>query len=330
LNEKVLVYLRFVMGINGLGGGFSEDDRSTLSGGFHSRPQNTVARNLMLLGALVFGVSIAVVLASFSFSEAKQEAPKQRLEITLGQKLALSAVAPTPIPFAEEQVNVVVPVKDIRNGEFLTPDMFHMIKSPRYLVGPNSVASVSELEGRFAAGDISANTPISRGLISNLQAANEIIAKIPVGFRGVTIQTDPITSVEGWARPGSAVDVYWLGSFNGQQASQVIVQNARVLSSERSARIQSDPMSLPPSTVTLMVPEKDAVRIALASSQGKLVLQLRGINDAAQSSTLEGVKRLQDVFESGTDDKIQGVVKMRGRGGQLEEMVLIDGQIRRK
>ncbi|NDC36813.1 MAG: Flp pilus assembly protein CpaB [Proteobacteria bacterium] len=304
------------MGIQGLGGSLA------------NRHRQSVGRNLMLVGALVFGCCMAVVLASFSFSQAKEEAPKQRLEVTLGQKLEIPK--PTPVAPAEERVEVLVPIKEIKNGEFLTPSMFKLQQTPRYLAGPNSVTSLSEIEGRFAAGDMAADTPINRGLISNLQAANDLIAKIPVGYRGVSIQTDPITSVEGWARPGAAVDVYWLGMFNGQQASQVIVQNARVLSSERSTRPQADPTNLPPSTVTLMVSEKEAVRIALASSEGKLVLQLRGANDSAKTSSLDGIKRLQDVFDGGTSEKVEGVVRVPGRGGEVEEMVLIDGQIRRK
>lgn len=318
------------MGINGIGGGFSEDGSSGLSGGFAARSRNPVGRNLVLVGALVFGCCMAVVLASFSFSQAKEEAPKQRLEITLGQKLALPPPTPKPAVAAEEQVTVVVPVKDIKNGEYLSATMFKTVRTPKYLAGPNTVLSLTEIEGRFAAADIPIDAPVSRMMISNLQAANELISKIPVGSRGVSIQTDPITSVEGWARPGAAVDVYWLGTWNGQQASQVIVQNARVLSSERSVREQTDPNNLPPSTVTLMVSEKDAVRIALASSEGKLVLQLRGVNDTAKTTAVEGVKRLQDVFDGAGTEKIQGVVKVRGRGGEVEEMVLIDGQLRRK
>lgn len=285
-------------------------------------------RNLIIVGALVIGCSVAIVGISFSSSQAKEfAAPAAPVPIVRAEQTGFKLSA----DINQEQVDAVVPVRNIQRGEYLSADMFKVVRRPKYLSNASTVMAISEVEGRFAAVDIQGDTPVNRNAISNIQAANEIIAQIPVGSRGVTIQTNATTSVEGWARPGAAVDVHWIGVFNGQQASQVIVQNARVLSAERSARPQADQTQAVPSTVTLMVPERDAVRIALASSEGQLVLQLRGANDSSKTTSTDGVMRLVDMLDGDNrEDKVEGVVKVRGPGGEVEELALIDGQLHRK
>ena len=109
--------------------------------------------------------------------------------------------------------------------------------------------------------------------------------KIRSGMRAVTIDVSAKRGVEGWAMPGSYVDVVLTHVDNGQLTSKVVVENSRILSTggdassakERFAsgrrRVKASP------TVTLEVSPTHALQIETAQQLGTLSLHLRAEED---------------------------------------------------
>ncbi|RMG43714.1 MAG: Flp pilus assembly protein CpaB [Candidatus Dadabacteria bacterium] len=215
-----------------------------------------------------------------------------------------------------KMVEVLVPIREIQPATPLEPAMFR--KEPRPQVGIDSrvIKSYEEIKGHFARSLIVPGQPLHRSYITSVKPTNEITAKIPEGYRAVTIRVDARTSVEGFTRPGARVDVVWSTTLNGKPAVRTIVENAKVLSAERQT--ETDAMKqagVPvPSTVSLLVTAQDAQKIQLASTTGSLSLSLRGDTDVGKGSGA-GVVTVDDLIrqggKDGKDDSL-GTVTMNG------------------
>jgi len=178
-------------------------------------------------------------------------------------------------------VDVIVPKRKIAVGELLTEELFIKVKKPELAIDESVIKSFAELKNGFYS-----NTVLNQDqlLLKDYLTVNKpntaLSGRIPPGFRAVTIKVTAISGVEGWATPGSKVDVYWTSSIDGEAIVNVIVENAEVLSAERKVSANQDPNSPVPSTVTLLVTAEEAKLIHLAANSGSLSLSLRGDKDA--------------------------------------------------
>jgi pilus assembly protein CpaB len=202
-------------------------------------------------------------------------------------------VEPDVVPM--KLVTVLVPVREIEAGTALMPHMFRQEKRPEVGVSERAVTSYEELEGSFARSLIVPGQPLHKEYITTIRPANVLTAKIPEGFRAVTIRTDSLTSVGGFARPGARVDVNWSTRINGAPAIVPIVENAEVLSADSQTTNQQGMEGIVPNTVTLLVTAEDAKKIQLATSSGSLSLSLRGDNDT-QGSDGRGEVTIPDLL----------------------------------
>ena len=147
----------------------------------------------------------------------------------------------------------------------------------------------SAIEGRYAKGVVRAGSVALISDFTDEPLMASITAKIPAGFRAVTIPVDPQTGVEGWASPGARVDVIWRVSHAGKPVVTTVVEDAKILSAERlteqaaNIRLASgkgvDPSGVQPRFVTLLVNLEDSHKIELAKAEGTLSLILRGDGD---------------------------------------------------
>ncbi len=237
-----------------------------------------------------------------------------------------------------EKVSVLLPVRSIEAGTALEPSMFRTEMRPKVGLAPGLVKDVGEIRGLYARSLIASEQPLHSDFITNVKPASAIAPLIPEGYRAVTIKVDVTSSVEGWARAGANVDVVWVSSIRGRQAISTIVQNAKILSAERqmegSGAQQANANATVPSTVTLLVSAQDAQKIQLASTTGQLSLSLRGDEDTKTTTggptTIEelwsgqGVPR-ENIVPPGS--KSEGTVIIRGKNGESQEMVLVNGKL---
>lgn len=247
-------------------------------GGMQSSRGKDGTRVLLLLGLILFvlfGGSAFLLLQS----EVSEPAAPEVVEQPLPMKL----------------VTVLVPVQEIEAGVALMPRMFRQEKRPQVGVSERAVTSYEELQGTFARSLIVAGQPLHKEYVTTIRPANVLTAKIPEGFRAVTIRTDSLTSVGGFARPGARVDVNWSTRINGAPAIVPIVENAEVLSADSQTTNQEGTAGVVPNTVTLLVTAEDAKKIQLATSSGSLSLSLRGDNDS-QGSQGRGEVTIPDLL----------------------------------
>lgn len=219
---------------------------------------------------------------------------------------------------------VLVPVREIQSGEELQPEMFTKKQVPTVAVDRLAVLDFEEIRGQFAKSLIVAGQPLHRSYVTEIRPTNILTANIPDGYRAVTISVDAKSSVEGWARPGANVDIVWAGRIRGQPGVRVIVQNARVLSTERQTTSQPKEGTPVPSTVTLLVSAKDANVIQLAATTGTLSLSLRGDVDTGKGAETGSIT-LDDLLGAGGPSqktKCTNVVVLDG-----QEWCLVDGEL---
>jgi pilus assembly protein CpaB len=184
----------------------------------------------------------------------------------------------------------LIATKEIGAGVKLLPSMFKLESRELGDSDQGTVKDLDEVVGRYARIDISQNTPLVRSAVSAANTESpDIGERIPTGYRAVAIPINALTGVEGWVRPGAHVDVVWSTERERQFVVVTIVENAKVLSVERSLDAEQPSQLTTPSTpnhITLVVPSADAQRIQLAKSSGSLSLSLRGIDDQVGSQTV--------------------------------------------
>lgn len=190
-------------------------------------------------------------------------------------KASERTAAPTTVP-------VLVAAAEIPAGTWLTPSMFRFEqRSIRGLEG-QMVQNLDEITGTVTRTAIAAHTPLLKAAFAKRDASSEITDRIPMGFRAVAIPINALTGVEGWVQPGATVDVVWSIEKDRQLSVATIVENARVLSVERSLEPKDKSELLPtsqPRHITLLVSTEDAQKIQLAKGAGSLNLSLRNGND---------------------------------------------------
>ena len=232
-------------------------------------------------------------------------------------------------PVQVEKVDVLIPVKDIPANSALQPSDFIRVSRPASSVRGEIVSTYGELRGNYARELIPANQPLIRASISSEPPVNPVIQNIPPGFRAVSISVNATTGVEGWARAGARVDVEWIGTLRNQKVARRLVENSKILSAERKLDPKADPSLPVPTSVTLLVAEKDAQRVSLAQSAGTLVLLLRGAQDVRGASD-DGALTWGDLLNGGSADSdktVQGVVRVKEQGGSAKEFAIIDGTV---
>lgn len=247
------------------------------------------------------------------------------------KQIIKKVIVQKPIIKQETLVKVLVPVRNISAGSRLEPSLF-IIKEVKETNLPFGVIkNLSVVNGMYAKGLIIEGNPLISENVTDVKPNSQITAKIPPGYRAVSIRVDDTASVEGWARPGAKVDVQWITSNQGTKVTTVIVENAEVLSSNSNKPVQegaSGKTAIIPTTVTLLVPVKDATNINLASTSGRLNLMLRGdftgseVNSADTGVT--STKNLLNTSKKSKNSNLRrsGILKIRKPNGRYEEFTL--------
>jgi len=233
------------------------------------------------------------------------------------------AEAPTERAQAALTANVLVARENIWSGQKLSPDQFTM--EERIIAGVENqiVRDPAQIKNLYAASNIMSGATLVGQHVTPLAPSRDVTSNIPPGYRAVAISVNAESAVEGWARPGSRVDVVWATNHNGRAVVTTIVENASVMSAARSTDTEEKAGESIPSHVTLLVTSADAQRIQLARTAGTLNLNLRGNDDYEKMGSgainIGSLLRRRDLLSS---TEIEGTVQFGGeefvfRGGQL-------------
>jgi pilus assembly protein CpaB len=209
---------------------------------------------------------------------------------------ALSRVPEKPVELPTKKA--VVAAKQMPLGTLITRDAVKLVDWPAQTPLQGGFSTLDEVVDRGLISGVVENEPISETKLAPKEAGAGLSPAIKPGMRAISIRVNEVIGVAGFVVPGSRVDIVTVLKTTGDPFSRVVVSNVTVLSAgtrydQEEARTNAN--AIRSTVVTLMVDPIDADRIALAQSQGELMLTLRHPLDSDPTLDARGI-RLAGMF----------------------------------
>ncbi len=258
-----------------------------------SGPAHSYAAKVRWLVGGLIAVIFVLVVTLFVLSKSS---PTNVANDPQGSDVAVAS--PTP---ASPTVQILYAAQRIEKDTSLLPTMFidQDVSPDQIPEGAILARDKATLVGKYSKSIIQPSQAIRRDDITDAQPLSQVIKDIPVGYRAVTITVDSRSGVEGWARPGTRVDViFTYVEKGGQKKVATIVPFSKILSvgGATSADGAAAKKSGDSTTVTLLVTEKDSKKIELSRSVGTLSLSLVGDQETGATRPDSDPISLNDLF----------------------------------
>ena len=219
---------------------------------------------------VVIAIAVAVAaLASFGVYRAIQAMPVRQVEV----RSLYQVVAATDMPM----------------GTMVTKDLVKLVAWPASSPVSKGFTTIESVLNRGLIDSVSANEPLTETKLASLEAGAGLPPSITEGMRAVSVKVNEVVGVAGFVVPGTHVDVMVTlrRSETKDTMTRVVVSDVQVLTAgtrfdQAKAR---DGQPIPTSVVTLLVTPSDAERIALAASEGEVMLTLRNPMDRKPTET---------------------------------------------
>lgn len=220
-------------------------------------------------------------------------------------------------------VYVPAPKTFIPAGTELTADKFEMVKVPGQAVNEQIVTDMKTFKNVQTKVDLLAGQPVKFAALAPVAKVKSALQeKIPEGMRAMTLSVDPTNSVEGWALPGSVVDIL-LVKKDGK--TQLVAEKVKILS--LGGQLEGNPSS--PSnakTITVLVTQEQALAIASAQPLGKLAFTLRAADDEHTWQITQFDPSKIGSNKTATS-RVEGVVKFKDASGKEVSYTVLDGKL---
>ncbi len=206
----------------------------------------------------------------------------------LNRRLA-KPVSAAPVPVHR----FVAAAKNLEAGEQIQPAMLTLADWPASQPLKGSFSKPEELTGRVLLFPVAAGELILDHHLAAPGSGTGLTARIPEGMRAIALRSDEVAGVAGFLLPGTFVDV--LVTYNRAASAQTeggglvtttVLQNAKVLAAGQKMEADPDGKANMASVVTLLVTPKDAEKLTLASSLGKILFVLRNGADRKDAAGL--------------------------------------------
>jgi pilus assembly protein CpaB len=183
----------------------------------------------------------------------------------------------------QEMEMIVVAAVNMNMAETITAQHVKLLAWPSKSVPSGAVRTLADAEGRVVRSSIVTGEPLLEGkLAPQLSGKGGLMPMlVPEGQRAVTIKVDDAVKESGFVLPNSRVDV--LVSMAKDRSSQdriskVILQDVTVLAAGQTVELRDNkPVTV--TTVTLALVPAQVERLALAQTEGKLMLAMRNLRD---------------------------------------------------
>jgi pilus assembly protein CpaB len=216
-----------------------------------------------------------------------------RMWIVVGIAVLTAAIAtygiyrfiPRPLKEAPK-VFVVVAKKALEMGSTVAEADVKLIAWPNDSQIAGAFTSIDQVKGKSLVAAVLENEPVTKSKLAEKGFGLPIL--IHDGMRAMSVKVNEVIGVAGFVTPGTRVDVLVTIRQDQNSMSKVVVQNVEVLTAgakydDPEGRKQGKP--IPSTFVTLMVSPEQAERIALAVSEGQIMLVLRNPLDKVQANT---------------------------------------------
>ena len=228
---------------------------------------NRRSRHLVVLAVAV----VTAAIASFAVYRAILQAPSQA---------------------AERHQMVVVAARPIAIGTELTAQDVKVLAWPGGSPIAGAIGDPKAVINRGLLTAVLENEPITANKVAAANEGAGLSPVIPRGMRALAVRVNDVIGVAGFVVPGSRVDLVVTMRQTKGSITRTAASNVQVLTAgTRQDQGKPDDGKKPnqSTVVTLMVTPEDAERIALAQSEGDIMLVLRNPLDT-DVTTSAGVK----------------------------------------
>ena len=184
---------------------------------------------------------------------------------------------------SDQSEQIVVAAADLGLADTVTSQHIKLVNWPKASVPPGALRTAAEAEGRVVRGSVIAGEPLIEGKLAPQLAGRGGIMPmlIPEGQRGVTIRVDDAMRESGFVLPNSRVDVLvsmQKAAGSNEKIAKVILQDVTVLAAGQTVEMK-DNKPVTNTTVTLALTPQQVERLAVAQSEGRLMLVQRNLRD---------------------------------------------------
>jgi len=183
---------------------------------------------------------------------------------------------------SDQSEQIVVAAVDLGLADTVTSQHIRLVNWPKASVQPGVLRTAAEAEGRVVRSSIVAGEPLIEGKLAPQLAGRGGIMPmlIPEGQRGVTIRVDDAMRESGFVLPNSRVDVLvsMPKAGSSEKIAKVILQDVTVLAAGQTVEMK-DNKPVTNTTVTLALTPQQVERLAVAQSEGRLMLVQRNLRD---------------------------------------------------
>lgn len=196
------------------------------------------------------------------------------------------------------QSNIVQVVRarmDIDAFSPITEELIEVIETEENPFTPEAsrFSNLEDVVGRVTSKAIPKESPVLNSMLAPKGTVAGVRGRIKKGYRAVAVKIDEMTGVGYQLQPGDWVDVIvvmdvktGVASTRKRTVAEVILQHVEILAVGRMTTGATEPgvtqTTKPAKSATLAVLEKDAPKLHLASTRGKITLSMRG-NDSTVS-----------------------------------------------
>jgi pilus assembly protein CpaB len=196
---------------------------------------------------------------------------------------------------------VLVAAVDLPVATTLREDHLKLVPWPEGARPPGTFSDAKQAIDRVVLAKLVTGEPILAAKLAAKDAGRGLAALIPPSMRAVAVRVDDVVGVAGFVHPEDRVDVIVTlrapRSSDQESVSKIILQNVRVLAvgQELDTKDNRQPTSV--TVATLLVTPEGSEKLALASTQGKLLLTLRSWTDeqAVETAGVHPTALLQGV-----------------------------------
>ncbi|HTN76042.1 MAG TPA: Flp pilus assembly protein CpaB [Pirellulaceae bacterium] len=225
-------------------------------------------------------------------------------------------------PQEVEMGELFVAITDIDIGAKLDATNVKLDKWPKDRIPEGAINKLEELGDRFPRVRLYAGEPILVAKLMDAKDGVDRAAKIPEGYRVVSVKVTMDEVVSGLVQPGDRVDVVLFlrkGDGIAKTMSHTFLKDVRVfaLNSETERATDAKDGETVAKTVSLLVKPDQVESVMLAAELGKLRLSLRRPNDpkAHEDGNGTGIEELLRGNDRIADDERP---EERNKGGLAE------------
>jgi pilus assembly protein CpaB len=179
----------------------------------------------------------------------------------------------------------VVAAKNLGMGSRITEADVKPVAWPEDAPVEGGFSEVSQVVGRGVLEPIVLNEPITQRKLAAPEAGAGLPPTIKEGMRALSLRVNDVVGVAGYVLPGTKVDV--LVTLKEQpnaptNMTRVVVDNVHVLAAGKVYDTEQGRtgQAIDTTVVTLMLSPEQAEKVALAASEGQILLTLRNPLDS--------------------------------------------------